>query len=236
MKTLILGGADDLAERLAEEIRRFDIEVDTLAINPNPELGEELFPFPIVINASSFDCSSLASFCLKENIVFIETQSIEKNIKKLKGLDIDKPSGTIVLGGGAYTGLGNLLRAFLQADDATLSISPASLGKARKIDVGFYVADADRTHPFFRFFANLFSPPVNTTPALVASRDDKVASLTMSDVDKCGGLSLGAMILEIIEGRDVPTGVHFIHDVFFLESNISLIDAIAPDALVAKLP
>ncbi len=231
MKTLILGGNGDLDEKLAKEMRRFDLDVTTRKLKGDKDLGEELLPFPIVINASDADCSSIAAFCLAENIVFIETQSSEQNIKALKALKIDNASGTIILGGGPFTGLGNLLAGFLKS--GTLSVTPNSLGKARKIDGGFYVVDEDKTHPFFRFFADLFSPP--GTPALVVSQGEKRASLEMKDIISCGGLSLGAMVLEIVEGREVPTGIRSICDVFFLESNISLIDAISPEAIVSNL-
>lgn len=129
-RILVVGGRGFLGRRTVSALRRLPgvevgvgsrrareggVEIDILDSSSRPSMSG----YDIVVNCSdsvAVPPDRAAEYCLRSGIVFVETSAHAGVVETLResALEVDEPSGSVVLCAGLFPGLSNLLAAELR--------------------------------------------------------------------------------------------------------------------------
>jgi hypothetical protein len=155
MRITVLGGSGYLGSRTVEALRKapnVDVQIagrrGPLVVDATkPETFSALEGSDVVIDlidATTVAPDAVAAFCVEKGIVFIEATSDRPAVERLAALEAKGP-GLIVLGGGIFTGVSNLLghavaQAAPGAKGLTLAISSSPYSGAGGGTIALMVA------------------------------------------------------------------------------------------------
>lgn len=139
MRMVVLGGTGFLGSRAVTALKTIPgAEVDVASRRgpvvvdfTKPETFAALAPYALVIDladATTYPPDALVAWCLAQGKTVIECSSDTRCVERLHGLGAKSATGQLILGGGIFTGISNLLgrdvaEAVGRADAVTLGIS-----------------------------------------------------------------------------------------------------------------
>lgn len=180
-RIVVLGGTGFLGSRVVEALRKAGADVSVASRRSavsvdvtRPETFGALAPFDVVIDLSdtvSHPPDAVIAWCLEQGKTVIEATSEAPCVERLQARHAGATKGRLVLGGGIFTGVSNLLaqqaaRDVGQADEVTLGVSSSPFSGSGKGTIELMLRAMEVPAVRFEHGARVEEPKMRYGPTL----------------------------------------------------------------------